>query len=217
MFSGIIEHLGIVKNIDKRANQAFITTKIRGGVSDLTQGESIALNGACLTVVNFGKDYFSADVSEETLICTNLGELKSNDVVNLERALKLGERLGGHLVSGHIDGKGRVAKIIKRGQDTLLTISAPENIMNFIIEKGSIAVDGISLTIASCDEKSFTVFIVPYTKNNTNLKYKNIGNTVNLENDMIGKYTKKFVSSQKQGNEIKSHLSKEFLQEHGFM
>ncbi len=216
MFTGIIEQTGKVKSFRKKGNQANLTIQFKENGSGLALGESIAVNGVCLTVVKSGNDYFSADISEETLNRTNLGELKSSDEVNLERSLKAGDRLGGHIVSGHIDGAGRVSKKIKKGEDILLTVEAPEKIMKYVIEKGSIAVDGISLTVASCDEKSFTISIIPHTEACTNLKSKKTGDVVNLENDMIGKYIEKFVNL-KNNNGKKSNISRAFLQTHGFL
>ena len=216
MFTGIIEQTGKVKSFRKKGNQANLTIQFKENISDLALGESIAINGVCLTVVKSGNDYFSADISEETLNRTNLGKLKTSDEINLERALKVGDRLGGHLVSGHIDGAGCISKKIKKGEDILLTIEAPEEIMKYVVGKGSIAVDGISLTVASCNEKSFTVSIIPHTEACTNLKWKKTGDVVNLENDMIGKYVEKFVNLENRNNRGKSKISKEFLQVHGF-
>ena len=216
MFTGIIEQTGKIKSFRKRGNQAKIAIEFHASTSNLTLGESIAVNGVCLTVVKSVNGYFAADISEETLDRTNLGELKPTDEVNLERSLKISERLGGHFVSGHIDGVGHISKKIKKGEDVLLTIKAPEKIMKYVVEKGSIAVDGISLTVASCDEKSFTISIIPHTEVCTNLKWKKSGDIVNLENDMIGKYVEKFVNLKNRNNEGKSKLSKEFLTAHGF-
>ena len=216
MFTGIIEQTGKIKSFRKIGNQAKITIEFYANASDLTLGESIAVNGVCLTVVKSGNGYFAADISEETLDRTNLGGLKPTDKVNLERSLKISERLGGHFVSGHIDGVGNISKKIKKGEDVLLTIKAPEKIMKYVVEKGSIAVDGISLTVASCDEKSFTISIIPHTEVCTNLKWKKSGDIVNLENDMIGKYVEKFVNLKNRNNEGKSKISKEFLTAHGF-
>ena len=216
MFTGIIEQTGKIKSFRKIGNQAKITIEFYANASDLTLGESIAVNGVCLTVVKSCNGYFAADISEETLDRTNLGELKPTDEVNLERSLKISERLGGHFVSGHIDGVGNISKKIKKGEDVLLTIKAPEKIMKYVVEKGSIAVDGISLTVASCDEKSFTISIIPHTEVCTNLKWKKSGDIVNLENDMIGKYVEKFVNLKNRNNEGKSKISKEFLTAHGF-
>ena len=217
MFTGIIEQTGIVKNIQKKRNQANITIQFGENISDLILGESISVNGVCLTVIKSGKDNFTADISEETLVRTNLGELKSLEVVNIERALKAGERLGGHFVSGHIDGTGRISKKIKKGKFILLTLEAPEEIMRYIVEKGSVAVDGISLTVASCDDKGFTISIIPHTEACTNLKGKKSGDIVNLENDMIGKYIEKFVNFNNHNPVRKKKLSKEFLEAHGFI
>ena len=216
MFTGIIEQAGKIKSFLKRGNQAKITIEFHESASDLTLGESIAVNGVCLTVVKIGNGYFATDISEETLDRTNLGELKPTDKVNLERSLKIGERLGGHFVSGHIDGVGRISKKIRKGEEIVLTIKAPEKIMKYVVEKGSIAVDGISLTVASCGEKSFTISIIPHTEVCTNLKWKKSGDVVNLENDMIGKYIEKFVNLKNRNNGGKSKISKEFLAAHGF-
>ena len=216
MFTGIIEQAGKIKSFLKRGNQAKITIEFHESASDLTLGESIAVNGVCLTVVKIGNGYFATDISEETLDRTNLGELKPTDKVNLERSLKIGERLGGHFVSGHIDGVGRISKKIRKGEEIVLTIKAPEKIMKYVVEKGSIAVDGISLTVASCDEKSITISIIPHTEVCTNLKWKKSGDVVNLENDMIGKYIEKFVNLKNRNNGGKSKISKEFLAAHGF-
>ncbi|HJP18351.1 MAG TPA: riboflavin synthase [Nitrospinota bacterium] len=216
MFTGIIEQAGKIKSFLKRGNQAKITIEFHESASDLTLGESIAVNGVCLTVVKIGNGYFATDISEETLDRTNLGELKPTDKVNLERSLKIGERLGGHFVSGHIDGVGRISKKIRKGEEIVLTIKAPEKIMKYVVEKGSIAVDGISLTVASCDEKSITISIISHTEVCTNLKWKKSGDVVNLENDMIGKYIEKFVNLKNRNNGGKSKISKEFLAAHGF-
>ena len=217
MFTGIIEEIGKVKYIRKTGQQAHITIQFQKNFSDIALGESIAVNGVCLTVANFGEDYFSADVSEETLNRTNLGELKALGEVNLERALKVGERLGGHFVSGHIDGIGRIANKNKKGKDVLLTITAPEEILGGVVVKGSIAVDGISLTVASCDSKSFTMFIIPHTEASTNIRHKKAGDRVNLENDMIGKYIEKHAHLQSQKKEKNRGISNKFLAEHGFV
>ncbi len=217
MFTGIIEQIGKVKYIRKIGKQANITIQFQKNFADISLGESIAVNGVCLTVADFGEDYFSADVSEETLNRTNLGELKALDGVNLERALKVGDRLGGHFVSGHIDGIGRIANISKKGKDVLLTITASEELLRGIVVKGSIAVDGISLTVASCDSKSFTIFIIPHTEASTNIKHKKVGDRVNLENDMIGKYIEKYMNLQSQKKRENRRISNEFLAEHGFV
>lgn len=216
MFTGIIKQTGKARKIPKKGNQANITVEFQNEITGLDIGESIAVNGVCLTVVDSGKNYFSADVSDETLNRTNLGELKPNDVVNLESALKIGESMGGHLVNGHVDGIGRITKKIKKGKNILLIVDASEKIMRFIVKKGSIAIDGISLTIASCDENSFTISIIPHTESSTNLKWKKIGDPVNLENDIVGKYVEKFTNFKNRDHENKNKLSKEFLAKHGF-
>lgn len=223
MFTGIIEEIGIVKSIKGKV----ITIEANKIFDDLKLGDSVAVNGTCLTVSSFeGKTFpkiFNADITSETLSRTNLGDLKSGFKVNLERALTLNGRLGGHIVSGHIDGVGIIKNISKNTDDIELTIEVPANLMKYIIEKGSIAVDGISLTIAEVNKNSFSVAIIPHTLKETILYYKKAGDKVNIENDIIGKYVEKLlsfnnISSKNNYNKEnkKSNINMEFLIKNGF-
>lgn len=219
MFTGIIEEMGIVKSIKSKV----ITIEANKIFDDLKLGDSIAVNGTCLTVSSFeGKaspKIFNADITSETLSRTNLGDLKSGFKVNLERALTLNGRLGGHIVSGHIDGVGIIKNISKNAEDIELTIEVPPNLMKYIIEKGSVAVDGISLTVAKVNKNYFSVAIIPHTLKETILYYKKAGDKVNIENDIIGKYVEKllpFNNINKNNNNKNSNINMEFLIKNGF-
>lgn len=208
MFTGIIEDLGTVKKINK--TQITVATKL----DDIKIGDSICVSGICLTVGNYTISRFrdfTADISEETFKKTNLGELKIGSIVNLERALKSGARLGGHFVTGHVDGTGKILKIKKSGNSEIWQFSIPENLSKYIAEKGSVAVDGISLTIALIGKKSdsFSAAIIPHTLKNTTLKEKKIGDTVNLETDILAKYI------LKQNNE-ETKITSDTLKKAGF-
>ena len=193
MFSGIIEETGRVKSL-RPTRSAFrleiLSRKISRG---LRPGSSIAINGACLTMTKACKGILQFDVLKETLRRTNLRFLRQRDCVNLERSLRLGQRVGGHFVTGHVDGVGRIKKFEKRGKDYFLEVTAPSALMQWVVPKGSIAVDGISLTIAEVRPKSFAVWIIPHTREVTNLRWRQTGDGVNLEADLIGKYTHQFL------------------------
>lgn len=189
MFTGIIEETG--KIISVGAGRIAVQAK---KVLQGTQiGDSIAVNGVCLTVTTMTSSEFTADVMPETLSRTNLGSLGKGNSVNLERAMAADGRFGGHIVSGHIDGTGTVSKLEKDGNAVWVYISAPSNILNLIIEKGSIAIDGISLTVAKVNDKEFAVSVIPHTGEETTLLGKKAGDVVNLENDVIGKYVQKLM------------------------
>jgi riboflavin synthase len=158
-------------------------------------GASIAVNGACLTVVKKGRREFTVDVSPETLRCTNLEHLRTGSLVNLERPMRLGEQLGGHLVTGHVDAVGRVAAIEKSGEFTFFTLDVPAKFAALLVPKGSVAVDGISLTVNECGKGRFSVAIIPFTLRHTNLRARRVGDKVNIETDLIGKYVQKFVKA----------------------
>ena len=179
---------------------------------DVSLGDSIAVNGVCLTVTEFNTDSITVDVMNETLNKTYLGSMKKGDLVNLERAMSANGRFGGHIVSGHIDGTGIIREIKKDGISIWYSISADNKILNYIVEKGSIAIDGISLTVAYIDEEVFKVSVIPHTQENTTLLSKNIGDKVNLENDIIGKYIEKLYKPQKK----ESKITEEFLIKNGF-
>lgn len=212
MFTGIIEEVGTIKAIGGGRLQI----EARKVVSDVQIGDSIAVNGVCLTVTSFTKTGFSADVMPETIRRTSLNELGIGSPVNLERALTLQSRLGGHIVSGHIDGTGQIISMKDEGNAILMKIGADSEILNHIVEKGSVALDGISLTVASVTDSDFTVSLIPHTRQVTNLGSKGIGSTINIENDVVGKYVEKFLQVQKADNKPASTLTMDFLRSNGF-
>lgn len=193
MFTGLIESEGIVTRIDRVAGGAQIEIYAPDFGRDMAIGDSIAVDGACLTVARFIRGAFVADISEETLAKTTLGSLTQGNKVNMERALRLSDRLGGHLVSGHVDGLGRLLLRHNAGNSTIYQFQVPEPLMEFIVPKGSVAVDGISLTVAQVRGESFAAAVVPHTEAITTLKDKPIGAAVNIEIDMMAKYVKRFV------------------------
>jgi len=207
VFTGIIEEVGKVSSTP--AGNLVIAA--REVLSEIKYGGSIAVNGVCLTVTSFTADSFSVDVMPETLKRTNLGLLSAGDTVNLERPVALGGQMGGHLVQGHIDDTGRVASVIWEGGATLIKFEASPEVMRFVVEKGFIAVDGISLTIASREADSFQVSVVDYTRQHSTLGSKQVGDLVNLEVDIIAKYVEQLSQPRSTG------LTAEFLQEHGFL
>lgn len=221
MFTGIIEETGTIKDIKKGVKSAVLT--IQGDVvtEKTNVGDSIAVNGVCLTVTSLSKNVFTADVMAETMRRTSLGMLSKGSKVNLERAMAADGRFGGHIVSGHIDGTGRICDFTKEDNAVWVTISADANILRYIIEKGSIAIDGISLTVAYVDNSVFKVSLIPHTAKETTLLTKKTGDLVNLENDIIGKYVEKLFSyddkkSTKNENN-NSNISMDFLVKNGFM
>ncbi len=216
MFTGIIEEMGTVRALEVRSESALLKITAKKVLSDTRLGDSIAVNGVCLTVAAFSGQTFQADVMPETLRKTNLAALRPGSRVNLERALALGGRLGGHLVSGHIDGTGRVLE--KRGEGNAIVFhfhAAPE-VLRFIVPKGSIAVDGISLTVAAVGRDSFSVSVIPHTAAETTLGDRAAGNIVNLENDMIGKYVDHLLNSYQEMRQQKD-ISVDFLKANGFI
>ena len=208
MFTGIIEETGRVKTVTNNKITILAKTVLEG-----TQvGDSISVNGVCLTVTSFGSDYFEADVSPETLRVTALSELKTGSYVNLERAVQAGARLGGHIVSGHIDGVGRGKFVRKNGDFYNIGIELPSELTKYVAKKGSIAVNGISLTVADIEENGVSIAVIPHTFENTNLKDFKVGDFVNIETDILAKYVEKFLSTDNN----KSGISMEFLMQHGF-
>lgn len=216
MFTGIIEEVGKVKSISNSSDSSKLSIYASKVLENTKVGDSIATNGVCLTVTSIHNNYFEADAMHETLLRSNLGELKTSDKINLERAVLLNERLGGHIVSGHIDGTGVIKDISKDGISMILTIEAPSNILKFIIEKGSIAIDGVSLTVIYVDENVFKVGIIPHTGVNTILLEKSISDKVNLESDLIGKYVERLLNFNDK-KESNSNINKDFLRMNGFM
>lgn len=218
MFTGIIEEVGILRGIKKGPQSAVLKIEAHKVLDDTTNlGDSIAVNGVCLTVTNIEKGCFTADVMNETLERTLLGSLKSGDPVNLERAMLAGGRFGGHIVSGHVDGIGTIVSKKKVDNAFLYTIETSEKIMEYIIEKGSITIDGISLTIVSRNSHEFVVSVIPHTMEQTVLKYKKENDKVNLENDIIGKYVKQFLCPNEQSEKKSSDIGLGFLAEHGYL
>lgn len=201
MFTGLIEEKGKVLRIEGGTTGVKLTISAPGISEDASIGDSINVNGACLTAVAVSHPNIEFDVMPETVERSNFGSLKPGDSVNLERSLKAGGRLGGHIVLGHVDGIGIIRDIRKVGNSTLIRIEAPPNVMQYVVEKGSIAVDGVSLTIANYGKNWFTVAIIPYTLEVTTLGEKSIGNTINLETDIIGKYVQKFVQGKSQSSD----------------
>lgn len=217
MFTGIIEEVGEVKSLKIGSESSKLTIKAHKVLEKTLIGDSIATNGVCLTVTNINGNSFEADVMEETFRRSNLGNLKVGSKVNLERALTLEKRLGGHIVSGHIDGCGKVLSLIKEKNAVWVTISAGKKILKYIIEKGSIAIDGISLTVAYVDEEVFKVSIIPHTGEKTTLLTKKSGESVNLECDMIGKYVEKLLAFNNKEEKKESNITEEFLRNNGFI
>ncbi|MBO4753457.1 MAG: riboflavin synthase [Bacteroidales bacterium] len=193
MFTGIIEEVGHVKALHRGAKSFTLEVEANLVVQDSKVGDSIATNGVCLTVTSLGDHDFSADVMPETVERTALGRLKPGSPVNLERALSLQSRLGGHIVSGHIDGTGRIAALRQDDTALWLTVECDRQLLRYIIEKGSITVEGVSLTVARVDERSFSVSLIPHTQLVTTLHSLRIGDLVNLENDIIAKYVEKLL------------------------
>ncbi|MDR1414283.1 MAG: riboflavin synthase [Odoribacteraceae bacterium] len=209
MFTGIIEETGTVRRVERGARFA-LEVRARVALEGLRAGDSVSTNGVCLTVTSFDDAGFRADVMPETARRSNLGGLRVGDAVNLERALALGGRLGGHLVSGHIDGTGRVVSRVSDGNAEWVTVAADAGILRHVVEKGSIAVDGISLTVAAVDGASFKVSLTPFTRLETTLARARPGDTVNLETDLMAKYAEKLLGGTRGG------LTLDFLTEHGF-
>jgi riboflavin synthase len=197
LFTGIIEEKGTVTAVRRGAKSAALTIGAAGIFSDLKIGDSVAINGVCLTVTSIDGNSFTADVMNETLSRSSLGDLRIGGRVNLERAMPAIGRLGGHIVSGHIDGTGTISGIKKEDIAIWYTVRASPQIMRYIVEKGSVAIDGISLTVATVERDRFSVSIIPHTARETVLSEKAIGAMVNLENDIIGKYVEKLMSAPK--------------------
>lgn len=207
MFTGIIEETGTILSAGN-GKIRIAAQKVLGGTKT---GDSIAVNGVCLTVTEMTSCGFTADVMPETLSRSNLGSLKKGGNVNLERAMAADGRFGGHFVSGHIDGTGTILKMQNDGNAVWVYISAPRPILNLIIEKGSVAIDGISLTVAKIDEKEFAVSVIPHTGEETTLLNKKPGDIVNLENDVVGKYVQKLMSLRDSGQNEKDNKLLDWL------
>ncbi len=214
MFTGIIEEIGKIDEIKKAGINNILTISCKKVLDDMKLGDSIAVNGICLTVSRFDNKSFTADVMPVTIQKSNLGKCRAGEYVNLERALQLKSRLGGHLVSGHIDGTGKILSINKQQNAITYKIQIDPEQSKYMIPEGSICIDGISLTISELERDNLTVSIIPETMQNTILQYKKPGDTVNIESDMVGKYLYNFL--QNKGKD-KSNISMQFLAEHGYV
>ena len=228
MFTGIVEEVGTIKSVRGGANSAILEIAGSTIFSDLKLGDSVAVNGVCLTVTSFTSNAFIADVMHETLNRSSLGALSVGSKVNLERAMAANGRFGGHIVSGHIDGTGTVVSIQRDANAIWYQIKTVPSIMRYVVEKGSIAIDGISLTVAKLSSNTFSVSIIPHTATQTTLGLRRVGDTVNLENDIIGKYVEKLMglgvadvgedkNTSNDSQQSQSGLTMDFLAQNGFM
>jgi len=206
MFTGIVEEVGRIASIDRKGNFAVLKIKCSKVLEGAQVGDSIAVNGVCLTATSIASDTFSADISYETIKKSTFADISNSSEVNLERALTLTSRLGGHLVSGHVDAVGVVEKFTQKDSAYILTIRYPKNIDRYIVDKGSICVDGISLTTAKCEEGTFEIAVIPHTYEGTSLKGKRHGAKVNLEVDMIARYLEKLLKSSEKTSTLESSL-----------
>lgn len=218
MFTGIIEEIGEIQSIKKGDKSSRLSIKSNKVLRDTKIGDSISTNGVCLTVTSISSSNFEADVMAETLRKSNLGDLKKLNKVNLERALSIKGRLGGHIVSGHIDGVGKIVDFTKEDNAVWITIKTPFEILKYVVLKGSIAIDGVSLTVAYVDDEVFKVSIIPHTGEETILLNKKTGETVNLECDVIGKYVEKLLKLDGRKTEVKENtITEDFLKNNGFL
>jgi riboflavin synthase len=213
MFTGIVEEVGIIKSITQGASSCQLTIGAKVVLQDVKTGDSINVNGICLTVTAFGPECFSADAMPETIRQTNFSALQPGSAVNLERALRLADRLGGHLVSGHIDGTGKILRRWEESNAVWFNISAPEKVLRYMADRGSVCLDGISLTVTTCDRKSFSVSIIPHTLEVTALKGKQAGDLLNIECDIIAKYVEKLHGS----GSASSKIDMDFLSTNNFL
>lgn len=217
MFTGLVEELGVIQGITNGPKSSKLNIKAKIVLKGLKLGDSIAVNGVCLTIVNFTPHFFEAQVMAETLYKTNLKNLKAGDQVNLERAMALGDRIGGHLVSGHVDGVGKIIEKKTHDIAQVFKIQGPVEIIKYLVPKGSIAIDGISLTIVDVNEEEFTVSVIPHTRGLTTLGFKEVGEMVNLEIDMIAKYVERFLNIKGKTKVKQDGLSMSALMENGFI
>jgi riboflavin synthase len=217
MFTGIIEELGRVRSITHGRNSVKLSIECQTVMADLKIGDSVAVDGICLTVTSYGRDEFTVDGMPETIRKSALNSLAPKQEVNLERALKISDRLGGHIVSGHIDGIGIIDEKVVEDNAVWLSFKAPENILKFVIPQGSVALNGVSLTVASVDSSCFRVSLIPLTQKAANLSQKAVGDTVNIECDVIGKYVHTLITGIQPSVTCKNRLTVEFLKENGFV
>lgn len=221
MFTGLIAELGVVERLERQGASYHLTVKAKKVMDDLKLGDSIAVNGACLTVVKINNGTFTADIMPETGRMTINSDLRTGDKVNLERTLRVGDRLDGHIVTGHVEGVGTIISRKPEGIATVVTIQAENKLLKYILTKGSVAIDGVSLTVTKVTSNSFSVSLIPHTSSETTLGFKNIGEKVNLETDILGKYVERMLTWNK-GQEVKEKdnqvsLDKKMLFENGFL
>lgn len=217
MFTGLVEGMGKVKELSRFGEDLSISISPLFDMSDLRIGDSVSVDGVCLTVTQATQGSFRLDVSAETLSRSTLKGIKVGDEVNLERALRLSDRLGGHLVSGHVDGVGKILKKDRQQRSWVLRFGIEESLLKYVIEKGSVAVDGISLTVNRCDDRSFEVNVIPQTGKETGILRKKVGDPVNIETDLIGKYVEKlFPKSDEPQPKKASPIDEKLLMKHGF-
>jgi riboflavin synthase len=216
MFTGIVEEMGVIQVFERQKRSARLSILAKRVLEDLTVGDSITINGVCLTVTGKTDKEFTTDVSSETLTVTNLGDFKTGDAVNLERAVQVNSRLGGHLVTGHIDGVGMIRDRRQEEDAWLLTIEIPKDLLRYCIRKGSIALDGISLTINQVTDRNIQVAIIPYTAKATTLGLKGVGTSVNLECDLIGKYLERLLL-ERGSDPPPQKVDREYLKRRGLL
>lgn len=216
MFTGIIEEMGTVVSVQRTNSSLLLNIQGEVVLQDIHVGDSIAVNGVCLTVTAFEDRNFTADVMPETFRRSSLAGLSTGSRVNLERAMAADGRFGGHIVSGHVDGVGTISEKKTEDNAVWVTVTAGQEILHYVVEKGSIAIDGISLTVAYVDESCFKVSVIPHTGAQTTLLTKKKGEVVNLECDIIGKYVEKLLGQGRSQTEEKSHITMDFLSRHGF-
>lgn len=214
MFTGIIEETGTVKRVSKTAQSAVLEVLCHKVPKNTKLGDSIAINGVCQTVTRISPDSFTVQISAETLSVTTFGDLKQNDTVNLERALTPVSRLGGHIVSGHVDGRGKLLSKKQLSDFYNMEFEIPEHLLKYIVHKGSITINGISLTVAEIEANRVKIAVIPHTYENTNLSQLNVNDFVNIETDILGKYVEKILSVKDNNN---SNIDMNFLQENGFL
>ena len=213
MFTGIVEELGTIKKLSISGHSGQIMINASKVLEGTAVGDSIAVNGICLTVTAMGNDYFTADVMAETVRRSSLKDAVAGDQVNLERAMAANGRFGGHIVSGHVDGTGTITSMKKEENAVWVTISADPSIIKFIVEKGSVCLDGISLTVAAVSNTDFKVSVIPHTGEETSLLKKKVGSLINIENDIVGKYVDRLLNYKE---EKPSGITMDFLKEYDF-
>ena len=216
MFTGLVEEVGTIQNVRRGARSCVLTIGCKKVLEGSQIGDSIAVNGICLTVTALGKDFFTADIMAETVRRSSLKNATSGDFVNLERAMAADGRFGGHIVSGHVDGTGTILSMKREENAVWVTISAAPSIMKFIVEKGSVCLDGISLTVAAVGESDFKVSVIPHTGEETTLLKKKSGNTINIENDIIGKYVDRLLNFKDSSPSEGGGITMDFLRKYDF-